>query len=69
MKREFKVGVFRHEPEGRQRKPKYAAYTVWYNPSWKGCCVHNVTAQNGAEAKRKAIAGCKDAGHDTNRNN
>lgn len=51
--RVFKVGVFTHT-EGR-RKPLITAYTLWYNPAWHGCCVHEVLAPSGANAKRIAI--------------
>jgi len=49
----FEVGVFTHERPGR--KPLVTAYTTWYNPEWKGCCVHKIDAENGTEAKKLAI--------------
>lgn len=51
--REFIVGVFAENQPGR--KPKYSAYTTWYNPEWDGCCLHRVIAATGKEAKKIAI--------------
>lgn len=48
----MKVGVFTHEGKTHAR---YIAYVRDYNPSWVGCCEHEIDAQNGAEAKDKAI--------------
>ena len=50
----IRVAVFTHDRPGR--KPMITAYTYWYNPSWEGCCLHEVTAENGTQAKRMAIA-------------
>ena len=52
-----KVGVFTRI--GRSGKRLHAAYTVWYNPQWLGCCEHYV--QRGKNAKRHAIEQHKDA--------
>ena len=49
----FKVGVF---PLTSKRVPRFTAYTMWYNPTWKDCCEHVVRAENGTEAKKLAIA-------------
>lgn len=49
--REYRVGIF--PIEGTKR---FSAYLRDYNPSWKGCCEHNVEAFSGAEAKRTAIS-------------
>lgn len=57
--RTYRVGVFRHDSETPGRKPRYAAYTTWYSPEWKGCVEVVVEAESGAEAKRKAIADVK----------
>lgn len=51
----FVVAVFQHE-RGPGRKPLVTAYTRDYNPSWDGCCMHLVRAENGTQAKREAIA-------------
>ncbi len=51
--RKFTVGVFREE---RKRSPLYRAYTIWFSPDWKGCCVHTVEASRGTLAKHIAIA-------------
>ena len=37
----------------------WSAYTCWYNPSWPGCCLHEVNAQNGTAAKKIALTECK----------
>ena len=47
----YRVGVFEHRG---MRSVQVAAYTVYYNPQWPGCCEHTVTATSGAEAKRLA---------------
>lgn len=55
MKREprvIEVCVF-DDPDRPRRKP--AAYTVYYNPAWKGACIHRVTASSGHLAKIAAI--------------
>jgi len=49
----FNVGVF-DDPSHPRRKP--TAYTTYYNPSWSDCCMHEVIAINGTEAKKIAIA-------------
>jgi hypothetical protein len=52
--KQFRVGVFKEEREGR--KPLYSAYTMWYDPEWKNCVgEYNVEAANGEEAKKIAI--------------
>lgn len=51
--KEFSIGVFTEWRNGR--KPKISAYSTWYNPDWKGCCVHKVSADTGTEAKKMAI--------------
>lgn len=50
--KEFKVGVFTRQGK---RKKLFSAYTLWYDPEWKGCCEHIVEAKNGTEAKKLAI--------------
>lgn len=52
----YTVAVFTHPGK---RGPRYHAYTRVYNPQWKGCCLHEVRAWTGAEAKRLAILGHK----------
>ena len=56
--REFKVGTF-CKP-GETRKSKVGAYTLWYSPDWsageEGCIKYTVSAINGTEAKKIAIA-------------
>lgn len=47
--RQFRVGVF---ADGGAR---FRAYTVWFDETWKGCCVHVVSAVNGTQAKKLAI--------------
>jgi hypothetical protein len=47
----IKVGVFPFD----ERNTRFDAYTLWYNPQWKGCCEHEVVATNGTEAKKLAI--------------
>jgi hypothetical protein len=49
---EFTVGVFEHP---RKRSVMLMAYTRYFNPSWEGCCVHKVLADNGDQAKAIAI--------------
>jgi len=53
--RTFKVGVF---PRAGRRPGAllYSAYTTWYNSEWPGCCEHEVSAVNGTNAKKAAIA-------------
>jgi hypothetical protein len=48
---EVKVGIFSWR--GSSGKMLYNAYTVWYNPQWKGCCEHIV--ERGPDAKKRAI--------------
>ena len=55
--KDFKVGVFEHQ---RKRSIGFEAYTYWFNPEWKGCCVHRVQAENGKAAKKFAIAEHRD---------
>lgn len=50
--KKFKVGVF---SEQGKRKMKYRAYTMWYSTDWQGCRTIEVNAENGTEAKKKAI--------------
>lgn len=50
----YRVYTFRHDRENR--KPQYSAYTMWANPSWPGCKVLEVEAENSKEAKKLAIA-------------
>lgn len=50
--KEIKVGVF---PFRETSTTRFNAYTTWYNPEWKGCCEHTVSAVNGTEAKKLAI--------------
>lgn len=63
--RMFKVGVFEHRREGFKAngepyRVRLEAYTVWYSPSWDGCCQHEVTARNGTEAKANAMTAHRD---------
>jgi hypothetical protein len=51
----IRVGVFPHKLYKNDVPRTFNAYTVWYNPSWKGCCEHTVEAVNGTEAKKLAI--------------
>lgn len=51
--KKFKVGVF---TEQGKRKLKYRAYTMWYHSSWQGCRTIDVEAENGTDAKKKAIS-------------
>lgn len=46
------MAVFEHQGK---RKMKFTAYTVWYNPSWEGCCMHNINEISGKIAKAAAI--------------
>lgn len=55
MNKNFDVGVFGHARDGG-KKTRYLAYTMWFNPSWAGCCIHRVRAANSKEAKAMAIA-------------
>lgn len=48
----FKVGVFEHP---RKKSIQLAAYTRYYNPSWEGCCEHEIVASSGSDAKRIAM--------------
>jgi hypothetical protein len=50
---QFHVGVFEHP---KKRSVMLMAYTRDYNPQWSGCCLHEVEAPNGSEAKRIAMA-------------
>ncbi len=54
--REFTVGVFPPSQDVRG----YQAYTRDYQPNWKGCQVVKVLAENGTQAKRRAIAQVKE---------
>lgn len=47
-----KVGVF---PRRGKTRTLYSAYTMWYDPNWRGCCEHEVLNVNGAAAKKLAI--------------
>ena len=58
--RTFTVGVFESQREGLKAngepyKVRLEAYTTWYSPEWKGCCVHEVLALSGATAKVNAM--------------
>ncbi len=44
---------------GEGRKPSYSAYTLWYDKSWPGICLHDVRAGDGKGAKKIAIAAHK----------
>jgi len=48
----IKVGVFEHQ---RKRSVQLAAYTLYYSPTWEGCCEHVVSAANGTAAKTQAL--------------
>jgi hypothetical protein len=48
----FKVGVFEFQ---RKRRVGLTAYTTWFSTAWNGCCLHQVDAINGTEAKRLAM--------------
>lgn len=48
-----KVGVF---PYRGKKKIRYTAYTVWYDPNWRGCCEHQMLdGISGKAAKKLAI--------------
>ena len=51
--KDFRVGVFEHP---RRRGITLMAYTMYFNPDWDGCCLHSVSAVNGAAAKKLATA-------------
>lgn len=51
----IQVGVFTHD-RGPGRKPLITAYTTWFNAAWENCCLHDVDAKNGTEAKKIAIS-------------
>lgn len=55
--KEFNVAVFVNKIENAKRKFPYqiSAYTLWYNPEWKGYNNVKTFAKNGTEAKRRAI--------------
>jgi hypothetical protein len=55
--RRIRVAVF-YDDSPRLRV-RWGAYTNWYSPTWPGCCMHEVEAKNGTEAKKLAIAECK----------
>ena len=57
--RTFKVAVFPlpgRRPAADPAAQQFLAYTIWYNPTWPGCCEHVVTAPSGFIAKQRAIA-------------
>lgn len=51
----IEVGVFLMPGRNPLVKSSYAAYTMWFNPTWKHCCLHKIEAERGSEAKAKAI--------------
>jgi hypothetical protein len=51
----MEVAVFGY-PGKKAGVTRCNAYTRIYNPEWKGCCLHQVDAPSGTEAKRLAIA-------------
>lgn len=58
--REFRVMVFREDREGRE--PRWSAYTMWATPEFSGYVgTFVVTAPNGEEAKKQAIARAKES--------
>lgn len=52
-----RVYVFPHKGK---RVMKYLAYTLWVNPAWPGCCIHDVEVERSADAKKVAIQEHKD---------
>ena len=48
----FDVAVF---VQRGKRGWKFDAYTRWFNPSWSGCNMVRVRAENGTAAKKMAI--------------
>ncbi len=51
----MKVATFYEPRDNRQPKISHIrAYTVTYNPSWKGCIVYDIDTKSGEEAKRQA---------------
>lgn len=48
----YQVGIFDYTTQSG--KTLLRAYTLWFNPSWPGCCLHQVEAETGQEAKVKA---------------
>lgn len=53
------VAEFRRDgarPDGQPYRVKLDAYTLWYDASWPGLCFHTVSAVNGNEAKKTAMA-------------
>ena len=59
LTRVYTVAVFQHD-RGVGRAPIISAYTRWFNPTWEGCCLHRVGAENGTAAKKIAIAHHRD---------
>lgn len=53
--RVYTVAVFQHD-RGEGRAPIISAYTMWFNPTWAGCCLHRVGAESGTAAKKIAIS-------------
>jgi hypothetical protein len=51
----FVVAVFENPPRREGLKPRYMAYTRYFNTAWEGCCIHRVNAESGAAAKHEAI--------------
>ncbi len=49
--RTFDVGVF--DTDGK----KIRSYTTWFNPTWEGCCLHRVMADNVKQARAIAVSG------------
>lgn len=54
--RAIKVAVFPIEGRSGEKASHYTAYTLWFDASWRGICLHDVTAASGAAAKKLAIA-------------
>ena len=53
----FRVGTFYHPIANKPpTKSRIDAYTLWYDPSWKGCVEFEVEAASGTLAKKEAIS-------------
>lgn len=54
-KKKIEVAVYVHKDIRKRIGYDITAYTYWYNPNWTGYNQVFVIAENGTEAKRKAI--------------
>lgn len=48
----YRVAVF---PSERTTKPRFIARSRVYDPSWPGCCVHEITAKDCKKASALAM--------------